>query len=292
MSQIRNLTGQRFGRLLALKPFGRNSDGVMWLCRCDCGNEKAIARGALTSKNGTRSCGCLVNHEDLSGRYYGNLTVKEEYGRTSDGKYLWKCICNCGNETIVRGNYLKNGHTKTCGHCFENTYEIDYEKRVVYSYTQNGILFCFDLDDYEYLKDYRWHNNPPHNYICTTIGRKRVPMHIILTNPEHGELVDHINRIKTDNRRCNLRIVCRMGNSANIGLQNNNKSGAKGVRILPTGKYKARIGYDYRTIELGTFDTYEEAAQAYDEAAYHYFGDCACTNKMIQKELQGVFCNA
>jgi hypothetical protein len=52
-----DLTGQRFRKLVAIAPHGRRGKRVLWLCRCDCGNEKAIP--VLTLRNGnSTSCGC------------------------------------------------------------------------------------------------------------------------------------------------------------------------------------------------------------------------------------------
>lgn len=60
-----DLTGQRFGKLVVLKevepyfpstyPKGRKCR--RWLCKCDCGNEKAIIQSSLRTGN-TKSCGC------------------------------------------------------------------------------------------------------------------------------------------------------------------------------------------------------------------------------------------
>jgi len=58
MAKIRDLTGQRFGRLVVLRDTGeRKSGNVVWRCRCDCGNEVNIKGGNLTSGNSI-SCGC------------------------------------------------------------------------------------------------------------------------------------------------------------------------------------------------------------------------------------------
>lgn len=55
----RDLSGQRFGRLLALhSPARDRHHNRLWLCRCDCGTEKLVKSGALTGGN-TASCGCL-----------------------------------------------------------------------------------------------------------------------------------------------------------------------------------------------------------------------------------------
>lgn len=52
---------------------------------------------------------------DLTGRKFGALTVVERYGTDHHGKVTWKCDCDCGYWTIVRGNNLATGNTRTCG---------------------------------------------------------------------------------------------------------------------------------------------------------------------------------
>lgn len=60
MSKMKDLSGLRFGRLLALFPVGKDRHGsYMWECRCDCGNTKIVRSGNLV-KGGTTSCGCLL----------------------------------------------------------------------------------------------------------------------------------------------------------------------------------------------------------------------------------------
>jgi hypothetical protein len=54
-----DMTGQRYGRLLVLRCAGKDQHGILlWLCQCDCGNEKIAYRTNLRSGD-TRSCGCL-----------------------------------------------------------------------------------------------------------------------------------------------------------------------------------------------------------------------------------------
>lgn len=57
-----DLTGQRFGRLLAIKRCGTKYGQSAWLCRCDCGNEKVITASNL--KFNTVSCGCY--HKEIA----------------------------------------------------------------------------------------------------------------------------------------------------------------------------------------------------------------------------------
>ena len=55
----KDLTGQRFGRLLVIREYGRSKNRqVTWLCRCDCGAETVITSGSLRGGR-TKSCGCL-----------------------------------------------------------------------------------------------------------------------------------------------------------------------------------------------------------------------------------------
>lgn len=59
---FKDITNQRFGRLVVLKRVANDSHGTaMWLCRCDCGNEKEI-RGISLRSGLTLSCGCY--HKD------------------------------------------------------------------------------------------------------------------------------------------------------------------------------------------------------------------------------------
>lgn len=59
MPKVKDLTGQRFGRLVALNRTGRHDKkgSVYWRCRCDCGNELEVTENSLVFGN-YRSCGC------------------------------------------------------------------------------------------------------------------------------------------------------------------------------------------------------------------------------------------
>lgn len=52
---------------------------------------------------------------DLTGKKYNKLTVIERAENTKNGQSRWKCICECGNTTIVASSNLKNGEVKSCG---------------------------------------------------------------------------------------------------------------------------------------------------------------------------------
>lgn len=65
MSLAVDLTGQRFGRLVAITPGPRHDRGTTWLCQCDCG-ERTIVQTQNLRREMTKSCGCL--HAEQSSR--------------------------------------------------------------------------------------------------------------------------------------------------------------------------------------------------------------------------------
>ena len=53
-----DLTGQRFGKLVAIEPTElRDRGAVVWRCRCDCGREKLVNTRQLINGS-VKSCGC------------------------------------------------------------------------------------------------------------------------------------------------------------------------------------------------------------------------------------------
>lgn len=94
--------------------------------------------------------------------------------------------------------------------------------------------------------------------------------------PPKGEEIDHINRDRSDNRWCNLRLVTRTQNNMNMSIRTDNKSGCKGVGCRKdTGRWYARITVERRVILLGHFDTFAEAVAARQAAEQQYFGEFA-----------------
>lgn len=106
-----------------------------------------------------------------------------------------------------------------------------------------------------------------------TVNLHRIILERMLGRPlSPREFVDHINRNKVDNRRENLRLATPSqngGNSIPFG-----SSGYKGVRATKYG-YMARICKDRKLHYLGTFDTPQDAHNAYKAAARKYFGEFA-----------------
>jgi len=59
VSKVKNLVGERFGRLVVVERAEDSKSGATrWRCRCDCGEVRIVYRGHLRSGH-TASCGCL-----------------------------------------------------------------------------------------------------------------------------------------------------------------------------------------------------------------------------------------
>ena len=54
---------------------------------------------------------------DLVGQKFGRLTVLSLAPDHTHGMSRWLCRCDCNRETVVRGGNLRNGNTRSCGHC-------------------------------------------------------------------------------------------------------------------------------------------------------------------------------
>jgi hypothetical protein len=104
-----------------------------------------------------------------------------------------------------------------------------------------------------------------------------VSVHRLVFYIIHGyipELVDHIDGNILNNRADNLRAATRLQNSINSKTPKTNTSGRKGVYSQKgTGKWIARIRANNRVFHLGTFITFEEAAQARAAAEEKYHGE-------------------
>jgi len=56
-----------------------------------------------------------ITDESLIGQKFGRLTVISIDGKASNGTAIYKCLCDCGNETRTRKGRLVNGENKSCG---------------------------------------------------------------------------------------------------------------------------------------------------------------------------------
>lgn len=114
---FRDLTGQKFGRLTAIRPTEeRQGKSVVWECQCDCGELTYVGASSLKSGN-TKSCGCSWKErgKDITGQRFGRLTAVRPTNKREKKYVVWECKCDCGNTVYIRSGSLRNGNTQSCG---------------------------------------------------------------------------------------------------------------------------------------------------------------------------------
>ena len=113
-----------------------------------------------------------------------------------------------------------------------------------------------------------------HDYVAIRVDRKLYAAHRLVFLYVYGRFpegeVDHLNRVRHDNRLCNLKEVSKAENQQNTPVRKDNILGLKGIheyfsRGVSYG-YLARIQVNGRRKRLGVFKTLDEAAAAYREA--------------------------
>lgn len=242
---------------------------------------------------------------DLVGERFGRLVVTakaEDKIDPKSGKHKsqWYCDCDCGTKNkIILGAALTAGKIRSCG-CLRkevssktakikishgkkyNTYDLSGEYGIGWT-TNTNKEFYFDLEDYDKIKNYRWHDN---GHYATTVpdGDNCIFMQNIIMNPQKGERVDHIKHNTYDNRKKYLRIGTISDNNVNRTRARNNTSGVTGVCFHKgTQKWTAYIRKDGKRIYLGVFSNFDDAVKARKQAEEKYFKEWSYDNSMNVK---------
>jgi len=246
----KNLTNQKFGRLVVLEPVARTvHQKIVWSCRCDCGNKLEVIGSSLLSGN-TKSCGCLM------------LEIAHEINRKPENRYE---LIDGGKSARIT---LERLNGDTAGYVLVDA--VDLEIVLPYRWALKQVSENYAI-------------------AVTAVplpSRHMLRMHQLLMQNElqTGLEVDHRNGNPLDNRRENLRVATHQQNQ-----QNQTKvlarSGYKGVHQAHsrTG-WTAKIKVDGVSQYLGTFKTSEDAAIAYNKAAQVCFGEFACLNVIPENE--------
>ena len=115
-----------------------------------------------------------------------------------------------------------------------------------------------------------------HGYRVIRINNRNYYVHRLVWLYTHGQFpknqIDHINRIRDDNRIDNLREVTNAQNHQNRGLSPQNKSGVCGVTWHKQDKkWRAYIKLKGKSIHLGQYDNIKDAivARKQGELIYH-----------------------
>jgi hypothetical protein len=119
-------------------------------------------------------------------------------------------------------------------------------------------------------------------------GRRivQVSLHRFLLKAASGQLIDHINQNGLDNRRTNLRLCSPSQNIANQTHRAKKVASASRFKGVTWNKrdhiWQAQIGFQNKHLYLGSFQSEEEAARAYDKAALGAWGEFSVLNLPVR----------
>jgi hypothetical protein len=142
-----------------------------------------------------------------------------------------------------------------------------------------GKFALVDDEDYEYLNQWKWHID---NYgyavrLAPRPSHTPIRMSRVIAETPKGMWVDHANRDRLDNRRCNLRNCTPSQNLSNSVRKN--KSGFRGVYYhKSSGTWHGETCFNGVRKSAGYYKTPEEAARAYDKLAKEMQGEFASLN--------------
>jgi hypothetical protein len=204
--------------------------------------------------------------------------------KTAKERVDLKCD-ECGHEWSPIGSSASRGHgcPRCAGKCSNDIIEDNGNWLLVDISTRRNKSSFMKIDkcDYELIRS---ESNARISavisrgilYAKIKIDGKYTPVHkLILPN---SECVDHENRDSLDNRRLNLRSCTQAENTRNRLAGSNNTSGFRGVSRVGK-RWRSRINDNCKTIQLGTFDTPEEAFKIRLDAEKKYYGEFAPSNK-------------
>lgn len=211
---------------------------------------------------------------DILGKKFNRLLVLQEVEeRDKHGKVLWECLCDCGKEVSVNGSSLVSGNTKSCG-CYQKEIASNIkfkhggshspEYRVwatmkercnnsnsaqYKDYGGRGITYCQDWEDFSnFLRD---------------MGPRPSDKHTIERVDVNGDYRKE-NCIWTESRSLQ---------SYNRTKREDNTSGRTGVFWhKPSRKWTSIIVKDKKRFNLGSYDSFDDAVKAREDAEISYYG--------------------
>lgn len=218
--------------------------------------------------------------KDETGKVYGKWTVLYLDEESDVNTRHWVCRCECGTVKSVRGQSLREGKNTQCKACCSKERAAENvkhgalikgkDRKTFYSY-EAMLARCFREDNLNY-ENYggrgitvcaRWMEDG---------GKGYLNFHEDMGDRPNKHVLDRIDPNK-NYEPDNCRWVTSSESSYNRRRSKNNLSGRTGVTWNKARElWLATIYINYKTIQLGAFDSFEDAVKAREEAEMNYWG--------------------
>jgi hypothetical protein len=202
----------------------------------------------------------LIDH---TGSRFGKLVVVQRAGRNALKKVLWKCLCDCGNETVVVAGSLVTGNTTSCG-CIVPNFKHGGWNKASYNTWRAMMRRCNNPRDKDY-KRYgavgikvcsRWHD-----YVSFAKD---------MGEPVGNQTLDRIDPYG-DYTPENCRWASLPVQARNTRVRKNSESGHTGIRFR-SNKWYAEITVQKKKFYSKVADTLEEAIRNRKELERLHWG--------------------
>lgn len=166
-----DISGNKYGRLTVIKENGRSGKNIIWLCKCDCGNE--INAIAYNLKNGhTQSCGCIVSDN--------NKANHSTHGQSNTRLYkIWRHIkSRCLNKKVHHYKYYGGRCITMCPEWIDS-FETFMTWALSNGYNNKLSIDRIDVDGNYNPSNCRWTNakiqanNRTNNHIIEYKGQRK-----------------------------------------------------------------------------------------------------------------------
>lgn len=154
--------------------------------------------------------------------------------------------------------------------------EVEYLRSILY-YNKNTGIFTWKINKSKRTKSGNIAGNEnSRGYVRISINKRNYLAHRLAWLYVTGFLpdlqIDHINRIRNDNRFINLRLVTNKENQENVSIRKDNSSGTTGVHWRKDlQKWQVRIKHHGKRITIGVYSDLNSAKQARKEAELTYY---------------------
>lgn len=167
MARAKDITGQRFGRLVVAGKAGKNKWGaVLWNCLCDCGGTNIVATKDLNGAS-TRSCGCLKRPP-----------VRSRHGMARSPEYqAWRNMrARCSSRSYRDWHNYGGRGISVCERwlTFENFYaDMGLRPSALHSLDRINPDGNYEPSNCRWASEAQQHNNQRHSHFVTAFGKRQ-----------------------------------------------------------------------------------------------------------------------